>query len=195
MYPRRGARRLFEQCGSNRRGGHGGGFGAQDARAEADGLPAFGVEERFFFGGPPTFRSDGYFDGRQFVSGGGQCFTQRKAEGGGALLFGEQKAQFAVPEFEGPVRGKVTVAINGHKRSFPQQIKAGKKWTFFVVPNEHLDVGYTDYQAKVAEVHARVIDEAMALIKEHPAFRFSVDGFWEIEHFLDPRTPADNAKL
>ena len=109
--------------------------------------------------------------------------------------FGEQRAQFAVPEFEGVTPGKVTVAINGHRRSFSQELKPGKKWTFFVVPNEHLDVGYTDYQAKVAEVHARVIDEAMELIEKHPDFTFSVDGYWEIQQFLDTRTPAEKQKL
>jgi len=109
--------------------------------------------------------------------------------------FGEQRAQFAVPEFEGVTPGKVTVAIDGHRRNFSQELTPGKKWTFFVVPNEHLDVGYTDYQAKVAEVHARVIDEAMELIEKHPNFTFSVDGYWEIQQFLDTRTPAEKQKL
>ena len=109
--------------------------------------------------------------------------------------FGEQKAQFAVPEFEGTTPGKVTVNINGQRRSFSQELTPGKKWTFFVVPNEHLDVGYTDYQAKVAEVHARVIDEAMELIEKHPDFRYSVDGYWEIQQYLDTRTKAQKEKL
>lgn len=109
--------------------------------------------------------------------------------------FGEQKAQFAVPEFAGPTSGKVTVEINGRRQNFPEELTPGKKWTFFVVPNEHLDVGYTDYQAKVAEVHARVIDEAMELIKQHPDFRYSVDGYWEIQQYLDTRTKAQKEKL
>jgi alpha-mannosidase len=109
--------------------------------------------------------------------------------------FGEQKAQFAVPEFGTTTQGKVTVAINGHRRRFSQELTPGKKWSFFVVPNEHLDLGYTDYQAKVAEVHARVLDEAMELIKKHPDFRYSVDGYWEIQQFLDGRTPAEKEEL
>ena len=118
---------------------------------------------------------------------GGKTFTQALPAD---RAFGEQKTQFAVPEFEGTAQGKVTVAINGHRRSFSQELTPGKKWTFFVVPNEHLDLGYTDYQPKVAEVHARVLDEAMELIKKHPDFRYSVDGYWEIQQFLDGRTAA-----
>ena len=109
--------------------------------------------------------------------------------------FGEQRAQFAVPEFKPATEGRAVVAINGRRRSFPQHLMPGKKWTFFVVPNEHLDLGYTDYQAKVAEVHARVLDEAMDLIRKHPDFRYSVDGYWEIQQFMDGRTPAEKAKL
>jgi alpha-mannosidase len=109
--------------------------------------------------------------------------------------FGELKAQFAVPEFEATTLGKVTVDLNNHRSDFSQDLTPGRKWTFYVVPNEHLDVGYTDYQAKVAEVHARVIDEAMELIAKNPNFRYSVDGYWEIQQYLDTRTKAQKEKL
>ena len=105
--------------------------------------------------------------------------------------FGECKTEFAVPEFSGSTNGEVTVSLNGRQQRFPQELTPGKKWTFFVVPNEHLDVGYTDYQAKVAEVHARVIDETMELIKKHPDFTFSLDSYWEVQQFLDGRTQSD----
>jgi len=109
--------------------------------------------------------------------------------------FGEYRAEFAVPEFSAGAQGTATVTVNGRSRTFSQELTPGKKWTFFVVPNEHLDVGYTDYQAKVAEVHARVLDEAMELIRKHPDFRYSVDGYWEIQQFLDGRAPAERTKF
>ena len=40
-----------------------------------------------------------------------------------------------------------------------QQIK-----TVYVMCKCHLDVGFTDYQGKVAERHSRTIDEALAAI-------------------------------
>jgi hypothetical protein len=47
-------------------GGDGGGFGAEDARAEGYGLPLVLGEERDFFGGPAAFRAygDGVGDSR-----------------------------------------------------------------------------------------------------------------------------------
>jgi hypothetical protein len=40
-------------------GGYGGGFGAEDAGAEGDGLPVVMGEEGDFFGGPAAFGADG----------------------------------------------------------------------------------------------------------------------------------------
>ncbi len=60
-----------------------------------------------------------------------------------------------------------------------------RKWTIYVVPHTHLDVGYTDYQGKVAETQARVLSQADALITEHPDFRFSMDGSWNLQQLLE----------
>ena len=66
---------------------------------------------------------------------------------------------------------------------------------FFVVPHEHLDVGYTDYQAKVAEVQSRVLDEAIQLIHDHPDFRYSPDGYWPVRQFLSGRSASEQAQF
>ena len=70
-----------------------------------------------------------------------------------------------------------------------------KKWKLLIVSHEHIDVGYTDYQPKVAEIQSRVLDEAMEMIREHPDYRYSVDGYWVIQQFLAGRNAEDRAKL
>jgi alpha-mannosidase len=109
--------------------------------------------------------------------------------------FGEQRISFDVAEFSGANSAKVTVTFDGQSSRFEQKILPAKKWTLFVVPNEHLDVGYTDFAAKVAEVHSRVIDEAMDLIDKYPNFRFALDGFWEVEQFQNGRSVAETDRL
>jgi hypothetical protein len=64
-----------------------------------------------------------------------------------------------------------------------------------VVPNVHLDVGYTDYAAKVAEIQSRIVDRAVDLGAADPDFRFTPDGFWPVEEFLRGRTPAQQQRL
>ena len=109
--------------------------------------------------------------------------------------FGEQMAEFAVAEFPAGSKGEVAVSLGGHTRRFPVTLDPAKKWNFFLVPHTHLDVGYTDYQAKVAEAQSRTLDEAMQMIQDHPDFRFSVDGFWCVRQFLAERTEAQKQQL
>ncbi len=105
--------------------------------------------------------------------------------------FGEQRFDFEVPEFAAESPAEVKVEWNGWSRNFPQNLVPGKKWNIFVVPHEHLDVGYSDYQGKVAEVQSRAIDEAMAIARREPNFRFSVDGYWSADQFLANRSEQD----
>jgi alpha-mannosidase len=108
--------------------------------------------------------------------------------------FGEEKLEFTVPEFTGPIPAQLTWNINGRTQHETQTITPQKKWTLFLVPHVHLDVGYTDYQAKVAAIQARIIDEAMDLTAQHPDFRFSIDGEWDLEQFLKTRTPSEQQR-
>ncbi len=109
--------------------------------------------------------------------------------------FGEQRLEFEVPEFTASTNSEVLVEWNGHSRRFPQTFSPAKKWNIFVIPHEHLDVGFSDYQGKVAEVQSRAIDEAMAIARQDPDFRFSVDGYWSVEQFLANRNEQDRQQL
>ncbi|MGA9058775.1 MAG: glycosyl hydrolase-related protein [Terriglobia bacterium] len=102
--------------------------------------------------------------------------------------FGEQRFDFEVPEFTSELPAEVKVEWNRRSRDFPQKLVPGKKWNIFVIPHEHLDVGYSDYQGKVAEVQSRAIDEATAIAHREPDFRFSLDGYWSAEEFLANRS-------
>ncbi len=109
--------------------------------------------------------------------------------------FGEQRTEFAVPAFAAGTPARVVVTLGRHKREFRVALDPAKKWTVYVVPSEHLDVGYTDYQAKVAAIHSRVFDEALHMMHENPQFRYSPDGFWELQEFAAGRSAQDQARL
>ncbi len=108
--------------------------------------------------------------------------------------FGEEKFTFAVPEFSTQAKAQLIWNAAGHAQHKEQTINPEKKWTLFLVPHIHLDVGYSDYQAKVAAIQSRVIDEAMDLTAQHPDFRFSMDGEWDLAQFLKTRTPAEQQR-
>jgi hypothetical protein len=104
------------------------------------------------------------------------------------LDFGEEKLEFLVREFGANAEAKLTFELNGSKQQYNQLIDPKKKWTVYVVPNIHLDVGFSDYQAKVAAIQSRTIDESLNMVSQHPDFRFSLDGEWVLEQFLASRS-------
>jgi hypothetical protein len=109
--------------------------------------------------------------------------------------FGEYRVELEVPEFTQPTKSELTVTAKGHGSRFPIDLVPGKKWNLFVVPNEHLDIGYSDYPTKVAEIQSRAIDEAIEMIGKNPDFRYSPDAFWSVEQFMRGRSPEQNQKM
>jgi hypothetical protein len=93
----------------------------------------------------------------------------------GGYDFGEDKVEFAVREFDPKTEALLAVEIGGRTQHYKQSIDPAKKWTIFVVPHIHVDIGYTDYQAKVSAIQSRTIGEAMDLTTKHPDYRFSLD--------------------
>jgi hypothetical protein len=100
--------------------------------------------------------------------------------------FGESKVSFEIPDLDSEVSTKLHVGA----RSFDVRLRPKRKWTVFVVPHTHLDIGFTDYQGKVAETQSRVLSQAADLIRQHPDFRFSMDGSWNLQQLLETR-PKD----
>lgn len=122
----------------------------------------------------------------------GRSFTQALESG---RDFGEQRLEFLVPEFAAGARATVQVNAGGREYNFAQTLQPARKWTVYLVPHEHLDVGYSDFQTKLAELHSRVIDEALELTREHTDFRFSLDGYWQARQFLEGRSEEEKRKF
>lgn len=112
-----------------------------------------------------------------------------------ASEFGEERVSLDVPEFAANTRAQLSVTIGARTVHFAETLDPQKKWTLYLVPHVHLDVGYTDYQAKVATIQSRILDEAMDLTARHPEFRFSTDGEWNLDQYLKTRTPAEQQRV
>ena len=99
--------------------------------------------------------------------------------------FGEARLEFEVLEWNG---SKAAAVRMGRFSAPASKIAPAKKWTIALIPHEHLDIGFTDYPAKVAELHSQSVDEAMDLIKATPDFRWTLDGSWVADQYLNGRS-------
>lgn len=110
-----------------------------------------------------------------------------QAQPHGEYEFGQERMEFELPEFSGPVAASVAIHANGRTHRSSTTISPERKWTIYFVPHAHLDIGYTDYQAKVAELQSHNIDKLLAFLPKNPEMRFSLDGSWVAQNYFATR--------
>jgi len=147
-------------------------------RSEISGLEEI-VEARMSFSAMPK-------NGEASLSIGGKPIV-RTFEASGD--FGEVFLEFPVPEWQGALLAMFQIKSSSSRKSFPVKLVPQKKWTVFIVPHEHLDIGFTDYPDKVAELHSQAVDGVLDLLPTHPEFRWTLDGSWVAEQYLKGRSP------
>lgn len=109
--------------------------------------------------------------------------------------FGQERVEFEVPEFPARTPANLSIRANGKQYRFRTLLSPERKWSIFLVPHLHLDIGYTDYQAKVAELQSRNLDKLLDFMPQNPEMRFSLDGSWVVQNYLSSRNEAEKKKL
>lgn len=104
---------------------------------------------------------------------------------------GQARARVPVPAFEGQASASVVVGDVVHDFT----VDPCRKWTLHLLPHVHLDIGFTDYQAKVFELHNRNLERALAIGEKRADYRFSIDGSFIVERYLATRTPEAAAAV
>ncbi|MDX9748201.1 MAG: glycoside hydrolase family 38 C-terminal domain-containing protein [Paludibacter sp.] len=77
-------------------------------------------------------------------------------------------------------------------------VQPARKWTVYLTPHSHVDVGYTDLQDNVAKLHVQNIDDAIDLAErtinypEEAKFKWNVEVMWVLDEYL--KTASDKQK-
>ncbi len=103
---------------------------------------------------------------------------------------GTVETTIVIPEITKP--GETVVELrDGQELVFSKtsKVKPARKWTIHVVPQAHVDVGYTDLQDKAMEVHRKSNDLAVELVKKYPEFTWSVESSYVLQDWLRTRRP------
>ncbi len=104
--------------------------------------------------------------------------------------FGQYRTELGIPAPAKRVTAAIRLSLDGKEYKWNVNVVPKRKWTVYFVPHEHLDIGFTDYQAKVADLHDRNIDKLFGEFQKHPEMRWSLDGSWIAEHYLLTRNEA-----
>ena len=108
---------------------------------------------------------------------------------------GDERLVFSLPEFPSGAQAQLHWSAGGHRQHLEQAISPQKKWTIFLVPGIHLDVGYSDFQGKVAAIHSHDLDEALGMMDRNPSFRYSLDGEWDLAQYFKTHTAASQGRV
>jgi alpha-mannosidase len=109
--------------------------------------------------------------------------------------FGQARVDFDVPEFAAGTAGSVAIHTGGGTYHSNMTLTPERKWSIYFVPHAHLDIGYTDYQAKVVELQNRNIDKLLDFLPKNPSMRFSLDGSWVARNYLETRNQDTQNKF
>ena len=69
------------------------------------------------------------------------------------------------------------------------RLSPAKRWTLYWLSSIHTDVGYTDLQERVLEVHRKNLDSALAWLTTRRDFRFTAECALQVLSFLENRSP------
>jgi hypothetical protein len=109
--------------------------------------------------------------------------------------FGDVNARLEVPCLDAPTEGTAIVRGGTFYRRTDVRFRPSRKWTLHIFPHVHLDLGYTDAQAKVVELHSRNVDRAIGLCEADPDYRFTIDGSIVLEHHARTRAPRETRRV
>lgn len=105
--------------------------------------------------------------------------------------FGMFRVRLPAPELDAPM----TVTIHSGTGTRAVQLGPCRRWTLHLVPHVHLDLGFTDAQGKVLELHCRNIDQALDRFDRDPDFRFCVDGSIVVQEYFRTRSAQQRDRL
>lgn len=132
----------------------------------------------------------------------GRCFGETTV----AVSFNGLTENFTIPAsqeglevFEIPLPGdpvtkdaQAIVTVYSGRQVYQARciVTPSRKWTVYVLPHSHVDVGYTNVQPKVLKLHMDNIDEAIRLAAktqaypEEARYKWNTEAMWVVDNYL-----------
>ncbi|GAA4338983.1 hypothetical protein GCM10023149_49380 [Mucilaginibacter gynuensis] len=101
--------------------------------------------------------------------------------------------ELALPGAPIKVSTQATVTLTSGTQNYVARCivdPARDNWSVYVLPHSHVDIGYTNTQAKVLKLHKENIDESIELAKKtqnYPAearFKWTTEAIWVVDNYL-----------
>ena len=115
---------------------------------------------------------------------------------------GNNEITFTVPETQKETQSRLSVEVDGKPVADTSvTIRPVRHWNIYLMPDSHVDIGYTHLQEEVRKKQIANLQEALALIKRtanYPAdsqFKWNLEVLWPIEDYLRTATPEQRKEV
>jgi len=100
-----------------------------------------------------------------------------------------------LPEIAKPV--KTTFLLKAGRAGVERVVTLApqRKWTLYLLPHSHTDIGYTELQTRVAKNHVEYLDSVIEFCKatdgypDEAKFRWNIEVSWALQNFIRSRPP------
>jgi alpha-mannosidase len=117
------------------------------------------------------------------------------------LTAGRNAVSVNVPEIRAAAKATFTVTAGKAKAAKDITLAPQRKWTFYLLPHSHTDIGYTELQTRVAKNHVDYLDSVIEFCKategypEEAKFRWNIEVSWALQNFIKTRPAAKVEEL
>ncbi len=111
----------------------------------------------------------------------------------GRLATGRTSCPIYLPEVRVPVPVKYVLKAGEATVEKDATLDPQRKWTVFLLPHSHTDIGYTELQTRVAANHAEYLDSVIDLCRatdaypEEAKFRWNIEVAWALDEYVKRR--------
>jgi alpha-mannosidase len=115
------------------------------------------------------------------------------------IAAGKSVVQVFVPEITRAAKVEFVLKVGKVTATRTVALAPQRKWTLFLMPHSHTDIGYTELQSRVLKNHLEYIDAVIDFCKatesypEEARFRWNIEASWAFENYLRSR-PADKVQ-
>jgi len=117
------------------------------------------------------------------------------------IAAGKTVVSVNVPDIQKPAQATFTLKIGKEFIKHEVQLQPGKKWTLYLLPHSHTDIGYTDLQTRVAKNHMDYLDSVIDFCKatndypDEAKFRWNIEVSWSLQNYIKNRPEAKVREL
>ena len=100
-----------------------------------------------------------------------------------------------VPDRVKTVKAAFSVRIGTRTASRTVVLPPQRKWSIYLLPNSHTDLGYTELPSRIAQDHLEYLDQVVAFCRatdgypDEAKFRWNIEIAWALENYVRNRPP------